>query len=137
MKSKYRVSILIAAATIAFAASAQAVDYTWDGGTGNWDATNWNGATASGPTTAGNTATINSGIVTMNVGGVNTVDSITVATGGQLNLDEDIVYNSYGNIVLQGGILNGVNNKMKVIKCMAYGFCDSTYFFEDQVRLPR
>ena len=96
------------AATVVIAGSAHAADFTWDGGTGNWNATNWNGLTATGPVSAGNTATINSGNVTVNVGGVASVDSITV-TGAQLNLDEDIVYGVYGNITLQGATLNGVN----------------------------
>ena len=30
---------------------------------------------------------------------------------------------------MNSSILEGVNNKIKVIKCMAYGFRDSAYFF--------
>jgi len=106
-----RLSSLITAAAVPFAASALAVDYTWDGGTGNWNATNWNGATASGPTTAGNTATINSGNVTANVGGPGNVDSITLGSGAQLNLyngDGGIfAYGYFPNLILQGGTVNG------------------------------
>ena len=92
------------------ALTAQALDYTWDGGTGNWNAVNWNGATASGPTTAGNTATIYSGNVTANVG-VGSLDSVTLGSGGQLNFyngDFSIfAYQGVGNLVLQGGTVNG------------------------------
>ena len=99
------------AVLVALAPSVQAVDYTWDGGTGNWNATNWNGASASGPTTAGNTATISSGNVTANVGGPGNLDSITIGSGGQLNFyngDFSIfAYQGVGNLILQGGIVNG------------------------------
>lgn len=33
-------------------------------------------------------------------------------------------------------ILKGVNNRIKVIKCMAYGFRDSAYFFLKSKALP-
>ncbi|MCU0796555.1 MAG: autotransporter-associated beta strand repeat-containing protein [Akkermansiaceae bacterium] len=106
-----RLSSVITAAAVPFGASALAVDYIWDGGTGNWNATNWNGATASGPTTAGNTATINSGNVTVNVGGPGNVDSITLGSGSQLNLyngDSGIfAYGFFPNLILQGGTVNG------------------------------
>ena len=106
-----RFSPLLAAAIVAFATSGHAVDYTWDGGTGNWNATNWNGATASGPTSAGNTATINSGTVTANVGGPGNVDSITLGSGAQLNLyngDGGIyAYGVFNNLILQGGTVHG------------------------------
>ena len=106
-----RFSSLLAAATVAFATSGHAGDYTWDGGNGNWNATNWNGATASGPTSAGNTATINSGTVTANVGGPGNVDSITLGGGAQLNLyngDGGIyAYGVFNNLILQGGTVHG------------------------------
>jgi len=104
-----RFSTLLTAASIAFAASASAADFTWDGGTGNWNATNWNGATASGPVTAGNTATINSGNVTVNVGGPGNVDSITLGSGAQLNLSNS-AYGYFGNLILQGGTVSGSGN---------------------------
>ena len=106
-----RFSTLLTAATIALAASAQAADFTWDGGTGNWNATNWNSGAASGPTTAGNTATINSGIVNVNVGGTGSLDSITLGSGAQMNVyngDGGIyAYTTFANLILQGGTLNG------------------------------
>ena len=105
-----RFSSILAAAT-ALATSAHAVDYTWDGGTGNWTDTNWNGATASGPTSAGNTATINSGNVTLNVGGPGNLDSITLGSGAQINMyngDGGIfAYQGLSNLILQGGTVNG------------------------------
>jgi len=101
-----------AAAALVLATSAQAVDYTWDGGNGNWTATNWNGATATGPTSSGNTATINSGgNVTVNVGGTGSLDSITLGSGAQMNVyngDSGIyAYTTFANLILQGGTLNG------------------------------
>ncbi|MCB1132695.1 MAG: hypothetical protein KDN05_16340, partial [Verrucomicrobiae bacterium] len=113
MKPRSNPYLVISAAVtaLALATSAHAADFTWDGGAGNWNATNWNGGTATGPTTAGNTATINSGTVTANVGGLGNVDSITIGTGGQLNFyngDGGIfAYQGVGNLVLQGGTVNG------------------------------
>jgi autotransporter-associated beta strand protein len=111
LHSFFHFSTLLTAASIAFAGSASAADFTWDGGTGNWNATNWNGGTASGPVTAGNTATINSGNVTANVGGPGNVDSITLGSAAQLNLyngDGGIyAYQGASNLVLQGGTVNG------------------------------
>ncbi len=111
LSSFFRFFTLLTCASIAFAGSAHAADFTWDGGTGNWNATNWNGGTASGPVTAGNTATINSGNVTANVGGPGNVDSITLGSGAQLNLyngDGGIyAYGYFPNLVLQGGTVNG------------------------------
>lgn len=116
---------IVTAATIAFAASAHAADFTWDGGTGNWNATNWNGATASGPTTPGNTATINSGIVTANIGGPGNVDSITLGSGSQLNLyngDGGIyAYGYFPNLVLQGGTVNGGSGTYNAYGASALG----------------
>jgi fibronectin-binding autotransporter adhesin len=109
INSFVRFSTLITAAWIAFAASASAADFTWDGGTGNWTDINWNGASASGPTTAGNTATINSGNVTANVGGPGNVDSITLGSGSQLNLSNS-AYGYFGNLILQGGTVSGSGN---------------------------
>ena len=108
MKTRNNPFLLISA-VFSVASAAHAVDFTWDGGTGNWTDTNWNGATASGPTTAGNTATINSGTVTANVG-VGGVDSITMG-GGQLNVANNPgVYQSLGNLILQGGTVSGSGN---------------------------
>jgi len=111
MKSRTNPFVLISAAALVFVTTAHAADFTWDGGTGNWNATNWNGATATGPTTAGNTATINSGVVTANVGGPGNVDSITLGSGAQLNLyngDGGIyAYGVFNNLILQGGTVNG------------------------------
>ena len=102
---------LFIAVLAALASSARAVDYTWDGGTGNWNATNWNSGSSSGPTTAGNTATINSGAVTANVGGPGALDSITIGSGGQLNFyngDGGIfAYQGVSNLILHGGTVNG------------------------------
>ncbi len=111
MKTRINHSLFLSTATLAFVTCAHAVDYTWDGGNGNWNATNWNGATASGPTTAGNTATINSGVVTANVGGPGNVDTITLGSGSQLNVyngDGGIyAYGYFPNLVLLGGTFNG------------------------------
>jgi len=111
MKPRFNPFLVTSAAILAIATCTHAVDYTWDGGTGNWNATNWNGATTSGPTSAGNTAIINSGTVTANVGGPGNLDSIIIGSGGQLNLyngDGGIyAYQGIGNLNLQGGIVNG------------------------------
>ena len=118
-------SSLLTAATIAFAASAHAVDYTWDGGTGNWNAVNWNGATASGPTSPGATATINSGNVTLNVGGPGNLDSITLGSGAQINMyngDGGIyAYQGLSNLILQGGTVNGGSATYHTYGCSAIG----------------
>lgn len=106
--------IVASVSAFAFATSAHAVDYTWDGGTGNWNSGNWSDGTNSGltgPVSAGNTATITSGIVTANVGGPGNLDSIIIGSGGQLNLyngDGGIyAYQGISNLNLQGGTLNG------------------------------
>ncbi len=89
------------------AGTAQAANYTWNGGTGNWNASNWGpGGPSSGPTTAGNTATINSGAVTVNVTGVNNVDSIIIGSGGTVNAANS-TYLGFGNLNLQGGSFAG------------------------------
>ena len=110
LNSFLRSSSLLAT-TVAITGSALAADFTWDGGNGNWTDTNWNTASSSGPTSAGNTATINSGAVTANVGGPGALDSITIGSGGQLNLyngDGNIyAYQAIGNLILQGGTVNG------------------------------
>lgn len=96
---------------IAFVTSAQAADYTWGGGTGNWNDANWNPGPVTGPITAGNTATITNGTVTLNVDGPGNLDSITLGSGGQINMyngDGGInAYQGLGNLILQGGIVNG------------------------------
>jgi autotransporter-associated beta strand protein len=108
MKTR-RNPFLLISAVFSVASAAHAADFTWDGGTGNWNATNWNGATASGPVTPGNTATINSGNVTVNVGGPGNVDSITLGSGAQLNLSNS-AYGYFGNLILQGGTVSGSGN---------------------------
>ena len=40
------------------------------------------------------------------------------------------------NYPMHTSVLEGVNNKIKVIKRMAYGFRDSEYFSENQGSLP-
>jgi autotransporter-associated beta strand protein len=90
----------ILAATAAFATSAHAADFTWDGGTGNWNATNWNGATAAGPTAAGDAGIINGGQVTING---QTIDSgIAVNSGGTLVTYADP--GAGGNVFLNGNL---------------------------------
>jgi hypothetical protein len=68
-----------AMASLCIASTAQAVDYTWGGGTHNWtdtSATGWNG----GPPVSGDTATINSGTVTF--GNATQEDGVTITLGG-------------------------------------------------------
>ncbi|MFO1491373.1 MAG: autotransporter-associated beta strand repeat-containing protein [Kiritimatiellia bacterium] len=100
------------AVLVAFAASVQAADYTWGGGTGNWSDANWNPGPVSGPTAGSDTATINTGTVSLNVGGMN-VGSLTLGTGGTFNAynwNGVNTYTGYGNLLLQGGVINGIGN---------------------------
>ena len=103
-----RFSSILAAAT-ALATSAQAVDYTWGGGTSNWgdtSATGWNG----GPPATGDTATIIGGTVSLSdvtdANNASAATSITIGSGGQFNVSNSL-YRGYGNLILQGGTLNG------------------------------
>lgn len=81
-------------------------DLTWGGGTGNWTDTNWLPFNISGPFAMNQNATITGGVVTANrPGGVSEVGTITVS-GGTLNLT-NAQYNSYANIFLSGGTLDG------------------------------
>jgi autotransporter-associated beta strand protein len=110
---------------MAIVTSTHAVDYTWGGGTGNWNAANWNPGAGSGPTTAGNTATITNGNVTANVGGPGALDSITLGSGGQLNFyngDGGIyAYQGVGNLILQGGTVNGGSATYNAYGCSILG----------------
>ncbi|MFO1491374.1 MAG: autotransporter-associated beta strand repeat-containing protein [Kiritimatiellia bacterium] len=101
---------LLGLATLA--AGARAADYTWGGGTGNWSDGNWTPGPVSGPTAGSDTATINTGTVNLNVGGMN-VGTLTLGSGGTFNAynwNGTNTYTGYGNLVLQGGVLNGSGN---------------------------
>lgn len=95
------------------AGTAQATDYTWNGGTGNWNASNWGpGGPSTGPTTAGNTATINSGTVNVNVAGLSNVDLIIIGSGATLNTYNYNGVNTYAGFKLdmKGGTFAGSGN---------------------------
>jgi fibronectin-binding autotransporter adhesin len=97
---------------VALATSIQAVDYTWGGGNGNWSDANWNPGPVPGPTSNADTATINTGTVTLNVGGMN-AGTLTIGTGGTFNAynwNGVNTYTAYGNLLLQGGVINGIGN---------------------------
>lgn len=86
--------------------SVHATNYTWAGGTGNWNAANWLPGNVAGPTAGSDTATGTNGQVTVNVGGgVGGLGSIILASGGTMVVGNS-TYGSYGNILLTGGTLN-------------------------------
>lgn len=106
-----RVSTAFAAAA-AIVHNAQAADFTWGGGDGNWSDSNWNPGPVSGPTSGSDTATINSGTVSLNVGGMN-IGSLTLGTGGALNAfnwNGANTYTAYNSLLLQGGTIDGIGN---------------------------
>jgi autotransporter-associated beta strand protein len=86
----------------------QAVDYTWAGGTGNWNAVNWTPGPVTGPIVAGNSAIINSGTVNVNVASLN-MDLITIGSGATLNTYNFNSVNTYTgfNLELKGGTFAG------------------------------
>ena len=99
-------------ALVTLAAGANAADYTWGGGSGNWSDANWTPGPVSGPTAGSDTAAINTGTVNLNVGGMN-VGTLTLGAGGTFNAynwNGTNTYTGYGNLVLQGGVLNGSGN---------------------------
>lgn len=105
-------NILATAGYVSLASFVQAADYTWGGGNGNWSDANWNPGPVSGPTANTDTATISGGTVSLNVAGMN-VGSLTLGAGGTFdayNYNGVNTYTGYGNVFLQGGVLNGIGN---------------------------
>ena len=108
----FSASILTASALVSLASSLQAADYTWGGGNGNWSDANWNPGPVSGPTAGSDTATISGGTVSLNIGGMN-VGSLALGAGGTFdayNYNGVNTYTAYGNLLLQGGVINGIGN---------------------------
>ena len=90
----------------------QPIAYTWGGGAGNWSDVHWNPGPVAGPTASADAAVIDSGTVTLDVAGMN-IGALTIGAGASFhacNWNGVNTYTVYANLILQGGVINGVGS---------------------------